>query len=60
LHDTFPPGTAIYETTTTGPISALAAKHRVLLVSQSSGALTVDVDRSQVHMSPYADVVVNS
>ncbi len=57
LHDFFGPGTPIYQVSTSGPISALANRNSVLLVSHSSGGMTVEVNKTRVHMAPYAVMV---
>jgi hypothetical protein len=64
LHNAFPPGTAIYSVTATGPISTLASKTSLLLVSQSPRAMTVYVRTTSAHrtkavvLSPYQVSVV--
>ena len=58
LHRTFGPGTPLYRATVTGPLAALAGRTRVLLVSQSSSALVVDVNGTSVPMAPYEVTVV--
>ena len=63
LHDlyaAFPPGTVVYSAALAGPITALANKNYVLLVSHSPGAMTVDVDRARVHLPPFGVTVVYS
>lgn len=57
LHDSFGPGTPIYQVSTSGPISALANRNSVLLVSHSPGGMTVEVNKTRVHMAPYAVTV---
>lgn len=58
LRRAFPPGTTVDATTTTGPVTAWAARHRTLVVSQSSRPLVVDVDGTDIQMAPYAVTVV--
>ena len=60
IHDAFAPGTAIYAAATTGPVSALANRSTVLLVSHSGGAMTVEVNKTPVRLAPYAVTVVRS
>ncbi len=60
IHDAFAPGTAVYAAATTGPVSALANRTNVLLVSHSPAAMTVHVNKTVVHMAPYAVMVVRS
>jgi hypothetical protein len=60
LHKAFPPGTAEYGATVTGPVSVLAGRHHVLLVSHSPDALDVDVNHLRVRMDPYAVTVVTT
>jgi hypothetical protein len=60
LHSAFPPGTAVYATAAAGPVSALANKSGVLLVSHSPGAMTVAVNQTRVRMAPYGVTVVRS
>ncbi len=58
LHESFPPGTAIYGTTVTGPIGALTSNRAVLLVSHSPATLTVRVDQDQVRLAAYKVLIV--
>ncbi len=58
LHNTFPSGTVLYKTSVTGPITALASKADVLLVSQSSKSMAVMVNGRIVNMQPYGLTIV--
>jgi hypothetical protein len=60
LHSAFPPGTAVYATAVAGPVTALANKSGVMLVSHSPGAMTVAVNQTRVRMAPYGVTVVGS
>ncbi|HSX01150.1 MAG TPA: RICIN domain-containing protein, partial [Candidatus Saccharimonas sp.] len=60
LADTFPVGTALYSTTVTGPVSAIASADKVLIVSHSASTLNVSVNGVNVVMSPYAVTVVTN
>jgi hypothetical protein len=56
----FPPGTPLYCAIATGPVSAIASRNVVLLVSESRGPLTVRVNQTRVHLDPYEVTVVPS
>ena len=63
LHYAFPPGTPVYRTASVGPISALAGKKAVMLISHSPATMHVAVRRANggtayVTMGPYAVTVV--
>ncbi|HTT87718.1 MAG TPA: hypothetical protein VMF60_10140, partial [Acidimicrobiales bacterium] len=58
LHTSFGPRTSVVEATVAGPVAAIASRTRVLLISQSSSPLTVDVNGSSVQMAPYEVSVV--
>jgi hypothetical protein len=60
LHRYFPPGTPLYDAIATGPVSALATAHDVLLINQSNGPLTVRVNRTRDQLAPYGVSVVPS
>jgi hypothetical protein len=53
LHAAFPPGTVVYSAALAGPITALASRNYVLLVSHSPAAMTVDVNKTRVHLPPF-------
>ena len=60
MHDTLPVGTQLYSATVSGPVTALATKDKVLLVSKSSVTLNVDVNGVTVSLSPYAVAAVST
>lgn len=55
----FPPGTPLYRSTVHGPVTALAGKNGVLVVSESSSDLVVTVNGTTRVLPPYAVVVTH-
>jgi hypothetical protein len=55
----FPPGTTLYRTAVKGPVTALAGRNGIVLVSQSSHDLAVTVNGRRTMLGPYAIAVTH-
>jgi hypothetical protein len=59
LAKVFPPGTRLYRTAIKGPVTALAGRNGIVLVSQSSDDLAVTVNGRETFLGPYAITVTH-
>ncbi|MDX6642762.1 MAG: hypothetical protein QOD76_724, partial [Solirubrobacteraceae bacterium] len=54
FHDDFPPGTAVYQSTSSSTgVEAIASASRTLLINETNSTLTVSVNGALVTLAPY-------
>lgn len=58
--DTFPVGTQLYSVNVSGPVTALATKDKVFLLSKSASSVVANVNGKSVTLEPYAVATVDS